>query len=103
MFAWTYPGRGSLSFFVYDYSSGISICMYVFSQPAMDETCGDAEGKAGGGGGVEEDMDVGDCSEEEEDEEEDIDLGSSPITDPSSVIMSMTSPGNDKFRVKSIK
>ncbi|KAF6206907.1 hypothetical protein GE061_018143, partial [Apolygus lucorum] len=37
-------------------------------------------------------MEVGECSEEEEDEEEDIDLGSSPITDNSSVIMSMTSP-----------
>lgn len=61
----------------------------------MDETCGDAEGKAGGGGGgVEEDMEVGECSEEEEEEEEteDIDMGSSPITDPASVIMSMTSP-----------
>ncbi|XP_024080404.1 histone-lysine N-methyltransferase 2D-like isoform X6 [Cimex lectularius] len=58
----------------------------------MDETCGDAEGKAGGGGGIEEDMEVGECSEEEEDEEEDIDLGSSPITDQSTVMMSMTSP-----------
>lgn len=55
----------------------------------MDENCADAEGKAGGGGGVEEDMEVG--SEEEEDDEEDIELGSSPIADQPSVLM--TSPG----------
>ncbi|KAK9512092.1 hypothetical protein O3M35_000594 [Rhynocoris fuscipes] len=52
----------------------------------MDETCADAEGKAGGGGGVEDEMEVG--SEEEEDDEEDMELGSSPIAEqPSSLLM----------------